>query len=295
VLRIDDIKADARYGQSAPFNGMPPGHLPVTSYLSAPVISRSGEILGALIFGHDKPGVFTERSQRIVTAIASQAAIAIDNAGLYESIQRELVERQKFETHQDLLIQELNHRVKNMLSTVQSIATQTLRAHTEPEAMKGFQGRLLALSQSHSLIMRENWHEVDLREIAASALAPFLNAESADERARLEGPPVPLSPKVALALGMGFHELATNAVKYGALSAPQGLVEIRWREVDKDELCITWVEKNGPPVEPSDHRGFGNRLLKRGLAHELGGTVRIVHDPGGVICEIHMPLPEATP
>ncbi|SDY06789.1 HWE histidine kinase domain-containing protein [Citreimonas salinaria] len=295
VLRIDDIRRDPRYGRAAPFYGMPPGHLPVTSYLAAPVIGRGGEIMGALIFGHEKPGIFTERAERIVTAIAAQAAIAIDNSALFDAAQSEILERQKFEEHQEFLIQELNHRVKNMLATVQSIATQTLRGRAEDEAMETFQGRLLALSKSHSLIMRENWREVDLRDVAATALAPFLDAHAAGDRARLTGPPVRLSPKVALSLGMGFHELATNAAKYGALGAEAGVVEIRWRNVDADEICITWVEKNGPSVKPPRRKGFGSRLLERGLAHELGGTVKLVHDPGGLICEIRMPVPEGAP
>ena len=295
VVRIDDVKRDPRYGKSAPIYGMPAGHLPVTSYLAAPVYSRSGDILGALIFGHEEPGVFTERSERIVVAIAAQAAIAIDNSVLYEAAQRELVERQKYEEHQELLIQELNHRVKNMLATVQSIATHTLRGHADEAAMRTFQARLLALSQSHSLIMRENWRDVDLAEVADTAVEPFLNGKAREERTVLEGPQIRLTPKAALALGMGFHELATNAAKYGALTSEAGWVEIRWREVDESTLCITWVEKGGPPVEPPRRRGFGSRLLERGLAHELGGTVRIVHDPGGMICEIHMPVPEITP
>lgn len=294
VLRKGNIKEDPRYGQNGPFHGMPPGHLPVTSYLAAPVVSRNGTILGALIFGHEEPDIFSERSERIVTSIAAQASIAIDNANLFEAAQNEIAERQRSEDHQKLLIQELNHRVKNMLATVQSIATRTFRGRTETSAMRLFEGRLLALSQSHSLIMRESWRNVELRQVAATALSPFLGKSADEERTLLEGEPIRLTPKIALALGMGFHELATNAAKYGSLNCDEGRVEIRWREVSEGVLCITWVEKNGPPVTPPQRKGFGTRLLERGLALEIDGTVRLLYDAGGLICEIRMPMPEAS-
>lgn len=292
VIRVRDVTADSRYGNMAPFHGMPAGHLPVTSYLAAPVVSRTGQIHGALIFGHEKAGVFDERAERLVVAVAAQAAIALDNANLFEEAQREIAERQRSEEHQKLLVQELNHRVKNMLATVQSIATQTYRGSSDEGLMRLFHGRLLALSHSHSLIMEENWTTVDLRAIAATALIPFIGEIQGSGRALLEGDPIQLSPKLALALGMGFHELATNAVKYGSLKTDAGVVEIRWRDVGDGILCITWVEKNGPVVSPPQRKGFGTRLLERGLAHELDGTVRLLHDPNGLICEIRMPLPE---
>lgn len=294
VVRVGDVTADPRYGTHAPFYGMPPGHLPVTSYLAVPVISRSGEIHGALIFGHEEPDVFTERSERLVTAIAAQASIAIDNANLFTAAQKEIAERQRSEDHQKLLAEELNHRVKNMLATVQSIANQTFRGRAEPEAMRLFTGRLLALSHSHSLIMQENWRNVELSAIVTSALVPFVGDLEGNERVLMEGDPVQLTPKLALALGMGFHELATNAVKYGSLASTDGLVEIRWRDIGEGNLCITWVEKKGPVFTPPPSKGFGTRLLEQGLAHEIDGTVRLLHDPRGLICEIKMPMPETT-
>lgn len=291
VIRSDDIRRDPRYGLNAPYQGMPPKHLPVTSYLSVPVKACNGTIHGALIFGHEDAGVFTERSERIVTAIAAQASVAIDNAALFEAAQQEIAERQKVEAHQKLLIQELNHRVKNMLATVQSIAKRTLRGRTDQFAMETFQNRLLALSQSHSLIMRENWRPVDLRELAHTALAPFLDAVTGAERVQLDGPDIRLAPKVALALGMGFHELVANAVRHGALRSEQGRIEIRWREMDDNTLHLSWVEKEGPPVDVVQGQGFGLQLLEKGLAHELGGEVRVNLARSGVSCEISLPDP----
>ncbi len=292
VVRSPDIRRDPRYGHNAPFRGMPEDHLPVASYLSVPVLACNGAVHGALIFGHEDVGVFTERSERIVRAIAAQAAAAIDNASLFEASQREIAERQKAEAHQKLLIQELNHRVKNMLATVQSLARRTLRGHADEVAMQSFQGRLHALSHSHSLIMRENWQAVDLRDLAHTALAPFLEEMKEKEKARLEGPAIRLTPKIALALGMGFHELAANAARYGALRGDAGRIELFWKTLDDGTLHISWVEKDGPPVEPFQETGFGSYLLRRGLAHELGGEVQIRAERSGMICEISVPDPE---
>jgi PAS domain S-box-containing protein len=291
VIRSDNIRRDPRYGLNAPYQGMPPKHLPVTSYLSVPVKACNGTIHGALIFGHGDAGVFTERSERIVTAIAAQASVAIDNAALFEAAQQEIAERQKVEAHQKLLIEELNHRVKNMLATVQSIAKRTLRGRADQIAMETFQNRLLALSQSHSLIMRENWRPVDLRELARTALAPFLNAVTGAERVQLDGPDIRLAPKVALALGMGFHELVANAVRHGALRSEQGRIEIRWREMDDNTLHLSWAEQEGPPIDVVQGQGFGLQLLEKGLAHELGGEVRLDLARSGMRCEISLPDP----
>jgi GAF domain-containing protein len=132
TVRSDDITKDPRYGQLAPYYdyGMPKGHLPVTSYLAVPVISRSGEVLGGLFFGHEEPARFTARHEELLVGIAGQAAIGIDNARLYQAAQREIAERRQAEQHRQLLMNELNHRVKNTLATVQSIAAQTLPAST---------------------------------------------------------------------------------------------------------------------------------------------------------------------
>ncbi|QDA36168.1 GAF domain-containing protein (plasmid) [Paracoccus liaowanqingii] len=294
AIRLDDVRSDPRYGLNVPFNGLPSGHLPVTSYLAVPVISRTGEIHGALIFGHAEQGIFSTRSERIVTSIAAQASIAIDNANLFTAAQRQIAERERSEAHQKLLAQELNHRVKNMLATVRSIATQTFRGEATDTARNVFEGRLLSLSKSHSLIMEKNWKDVSLESVLSTGLLPFFGEIAMSDRVFLEGEAIQLTPKLALALGMGIHELATNAVKYGAMKNDVGKIEIRWRDIGDNTLCITWVEKDGPAVAPPNSKGFGTLLLERGLAHELDGAVKIVHDPAGLICEIRMPLPEMT-
>lgn len=188
------------------------------------------------------------------------------------------------EQHQRLLVDELNHRVKNMLTVVISLATQTLRRAGSLEEFSGvFLGRVHALTAAYTLLSRESWSGVQLEEIVTEELRPFM----AGERAiiRVEGPPVPLDPRGALALGMAIHELATNAAKYGALSVPEGDVAVTWtmeRHGDGEHLVLDWTEQNGPPVTAPTKLGFGTTLIERGLAHDLSGEARIEFLPGGV-------------
>jgi two-component sensor histidine kinase len=194
--------------------------------------------------------------------------------------------------HQKLLLDELNHRVKNTLSTVQAIASQTLRTNADPaDFREAFEARLMALSATHNLLTATNWVSADLREVAQLEFRPY-----GPERYRLAGPSVALSPAQALALGMLFHELATNAAKHGALAAGEGQVEVAWRVATPDgraELEIDWTEHGGPPVMPPTRRGFGSRLIQRSLQGQLGGEAALDYAPDGVRCHIRLPLTRA--
>lgn len=195
--------------------------------------------------------------------------------------------------HQALLLNELSHRVKNTLATVQSITAQTLRASgVAPDARATLEGRLIALARAHDVLMEQHWRGADLCEIVDRALDAFVG--NGDGRLRLEGPPVHVSPKIALALAMALQELTTNAIKYGALSNDAGHVNLSWTVRDKDPpvLSLRWEERGGPPVEPPSHQGFGSRLLKRNLAAELEGEVDVQYARAGVVCAIDFPLPE---
>lgn len=285
VVRSGDITKDPRYGKLGPHFGMPEGHLPVRSYLAVPVRSRSGEIIGGLFFGHPDPGVFDDRAEWLAEGVASHAAIAIDNARLYQSAQAELAQRGQAEAHQRLLINELNHRVKNTLATVQSLAAQTLRSSDDLKtAREAFEQRLMALSATHNLLTQSSWSSAELGDLVRQAAEPF----SAD-RFVFEGPAVSLSPAPSLALSMALHELGTNALKYGALSAPRGRVRLTWRVVG-DRLALSWTEEGGPPVAPPSRKGFGSRLISQALARELRGEVSLDYAPTGVRCEISFPL-----
>lgn len=207
-------------------------------------------------------------------------------------LQREVQERRRAEQRQQLLIHELNHRVKNMLATVQSVARQSLGGARGAGPLEDFENRLLALAWAHDVLTHEHWVGASLRTVLARTLAPYGEA-----RVALVGPDLRISPKMALALAMGVHELATNAVKYGALSTEAGRVEVRWRIDERarpPRLALDWRESGGPPVQPPSSRGFGTRLLERGLAHELGGEVSIRFAPAGVTCRVRAPF-EAEP
>ncbi len=196
------------------------------------------------------------------------------------------------EQHQRLLVDELNHRVKNMLAVVISLATQTLRRSATLEEFSGvFLGRVHALTAAYTLLSRESWSGVQLDEVVAEELRPFTAADRANIRA--EGPPVPLDPRGALALGMAIHELATNAAKYGALSVPEGDVAVTWsleRNGGDEHLTLDWTERNGPPVTAPAKRGFGTTLIERGLAQDLSGEARIEFLPKGVRASVRVNL-----
>jgi two-component sensor histidine kinase len=200
--------------------------------------------------------------------------------------------RKRVEAHRKLLLNELNHRVKNTLATVQSIAMQTLGGAPESaELVWRFESRLMALAKAHSLLTRRHWRGAALKELLAQELEPF----GGETRARfaIAGDDVELEPKAALALAMAFHELATNAVKYGALSGSEGKIRIvsEVRAGDGGRvLRLTWTESDGPEVAQPMHRGFGTRLVRSGLAHELQGEVRLDYQPAGLVCTMRIPL-----
>ena len=291
VVRSDDITKDQRYGRSAPHYGMPAGHLPVRSYLAVPVTSRSGEVLGGLFFGHAEPGEFSATDEELIRGVAGQAAVAIDNARLFQALELELARRKKVENQQKLLIDELNHRVKNTLATVQSIVSQTSRGAPADQVRGVIEGRLLALAGAHDLLTRENWAGARLQDVLVRATSAFTDGSAS--RFRTDGPPVTLAPQQALALAMAMHELATNAVKYGALSVPIGWVEISWQE-RQGGLDLQWREHGGPVVSAPNKAGFGTRLLQRGLASDLQATVDLDFHPDGLRCQITAAL-AATP
>lgn len=390
IVRSDDIRADPRYGKNSPHQGMPKGHLPVVSYLAVPVIARSGEVLGGLFFAHDQPGVFTQESEDFVAGIAAHAAIAIDNARLFQvekrlasiietsydailtkslcgivtswnegaerilgytsaemigqsimrlipqdrpneepeilgrvsrgervdpyetvrihkdgslinislsvsplkdqtgkvvgasAIARDITEKARAEQVQRLLVEEMKHRVKNSLATVQAIARQSLRSASDDERAV-FTARLHALANAHDLLTQENWRHAPLREIISRALTPFETS-----RFTIAGPAVPIEASKSLQLTMAFHELATNAVKYGALSNASGQVRIDWTVLDGQsgpKLRICWEERGGPPVSPTNRKGFGSRLIQASLERS-----EVVLAPEGASCVLEMTL-----
>ncbi len=212
------------------------------------------------------------------------------------AIGRDMTEAKRAETHLRLLIDELNHRVKNTLAIVQGIVQQTFKATADPAAARAaFEGRIAALSEAHNLLTREHWSPVSMRQIIRDAIAPHSGPDGEAPRFDLDGPDFTIAPRTAISLALVCHELATNAVKHGALSRPGGTVRIRWAIETGEQgrrLHLEWVEQGGPPVKPPSRRGFGTRMIERGLAAEFGGTVRIEFAPGGLRCTVDAPLRE---
>jgi two-component sensor histidine kinase len=236
-----------------------PGEEPEDAYVDfnyQPIRDADGAIIGVFVQGHD------------VTEGVRAA------------------ERQK------LMIDELNHRVKNTLATVQSIAVQTARSHADPRTFaEGFQARLLALSHTHDLLTRSHWEGADL-----AAILQHETEAHGSHRVTLNGLPVALGPAAALSLGMIFHELATNAAKYGALSSPEGRVLVDWSVSNQARpvLHLSWRELDGPPVAPPKRRGFGSRLIERNVRHDLAGEVKLDYASDGFSADFSIPLDRGT-
>jgi PAS domain S-box-containing protein len=235
---------------------------------------------------------------------AGGAALAVSYepmpGGGWVATYADVSERRAAEERQTLLMRELDHRAKNALAVVQ--AALRLTPKDDPEAYaKAVGGRVSALARAHTLLARGQWSGAELRDLAWGELAPFLGGGAAaagqpsPPRAALDGPDVTLVPGAAQALSMALHELATNATKHGALSAPNGRVSLFW-EVDGQAgvLRLRWAEAGGPPMAaPPTRRGFGSRVLEATLRDQLGGRVSREWRPGGLVCGIELPLARA--
>jgi PAS domain S-box-containing protein len=191
---------------------------------------------------------------------------------------RDITERKSEEEHRETLLSEMDHRVKNVLAAVQSLAAQSARRTTSTEGfISAFAGRLKAMASAHELLTATRWRGADLAHIAAAELGGL-----APGQARWEGPELILTPRAANAVSLALHELATNAVKYGALSVETGRVEVIWEVPPEGGFTLRWVERGGPPVAPPERRGFGSTLLDRVTGRELGGEGRVEYHADGV-------------
>ena len=201
------------------------------------------------------------------------------------------------EAHRSLLIDELNHRVKNTLAVVQSIAARTFAdVPVTSVARQAFEARLVALAGAHNVLSDQHWESASLHEILAAVLRPYMPRDR--DRFALDGPDLRLAPQTAIAVAMAVHELATNAAKYGALSNSSGRVLIAWSMAgppQRPHFSLTWREAGGPPVRPPTRRGFGTTLIERGFAGESGGSAVLQYEPAGLVCRIDIPLAASAP
>lgn len=187
---------------------------------------------------------------------------------------------------QRLLIDELNHRVKNTLATVQSIASQTLRSTNDVAlARKAFEARIMALSKAHTMLSDRQWHDTEIGHLICQELRAFDG-----DQVRYGGPVLVVNAKATVALALVVHELATNAARHGALSVPEGTLAVNWREGEDDSLVLEWVERGGPPVREPARRGFGSRLLSTVVTGELGGALSLEHEEAGLRAQLSIPL-----
>ncbi len=204
----------------------------------------------------------------------------------------DLTDHKEEQTRLRMLVDELNHRVKNTLATVQLIVSHAMQSTSYAPVRDAIEARLSALSRSHDLLTRGQWKKSDLRDVILAALAPFGIENGRNPRFILSGETVQVAPAAVLALGVFFHELATNALKYGALSNPQGTISINWTvtpAAEGEALLLNWREAGGPSVPPRSHKGFGSRVIERGLSHQLGGSVALTFHPEGLECAISIP------
>lgn len=224
-----------------------------------------------------------------VSPVRNRSGMVIGASKIARDVTQERLAREK----QALLIAELNHRVKNTLATVQSIARQTLRASEGLEQFGAlFEARLLALSRAHSILSAGSWGHVALSELMRVMLEPFRG--EGENRFRLDGDEVVVSPNIFLMLALAIQELATNAVKYGALSSPTGRVHVTWHSSPSGgggEVTLQWREQDGPQIlTPPHRRGFGARLLDRIVAYDLGGVSDLSFTREGVQWQVRFPL-----
>jgi len=209
----------------------------------------------------------------------------------------DVTDRKRAEAQQSLLLAELNHRVRNILAVITSLATQTIRrSRGLADFNDAFVGRLRALSRVHGLLTRSNWTTTTLDAVAREALAPH-GADEVSAQIRISGPSSKLSPRTAQAFSLLFHELGTNAAKYGALSVKDGVIELNWEILPANgrqgRITIAWHERGGPAVAPPERRGFGSLLIEQTVRFELKGDCAVSYDPQGFRCRIELPWPQA--
>lgn len=202
------------------------------------------------------------------------------------SIVRDITERKRLERDVQLLSREVDHRARNLLALVQ--ATVSLSNADTPQDLKAvIGGRIQALSKAHDLLAEARGKGADLASLVRQELAPYCSEKAL--RTDVNGAEVNLTPSQAQPFALLFHELTTNAVKYGALSVPSGRVRVRWTNADDGHLLLRWVEQDGPAIKPPDRRGFGMRVIEEGVRRQLGGDVHFDWKPCGLTCSVELP------
>lgn len=230
------------------------------------------------------------RSTPVVSLVSVIRAALRDRDRQYQ-IRDYLRALSQMNERKDMLLGELAHRVKNTLTVIQAIVTETRRQCSDMDTfVEALEGRLRALAVSHDVLQTTRWQGGDLDQVITSVMSPFLGSGGVSEpRLLRQGPPVTLRPEATQAMSMILHELASNAAKYGALSTETGAVVARWGMGASGELRFEWREEGGPPARPPERRGYGTSLIEQLAPYQFGGASRLLFEPGGVRCEISLP------
>lgn len=263
------------------------GIVPTASIEGTPILTaftRSLESGWVVAIGMPYETLDRPARQSLVLAAAIGTALLLLGFLFASRLAGQLV---RAEAHRSLLMNELNHRVKNTLTSVQSIVARGLPDLPANAAYKrAAESRLLALSSAHNILSTQNWESASVSDLAKAVVGPY----GPKDRVRLEGPEVILAPRLAIPFAMILNELATNAVKHGALSAPGGAVSVAWSMIGPDRLRLEWRELGGPPTLPPTVLGYGTRFIERAVSHELGGAYASAYPAEGFTCTIEIPV-----
>lgn len=273
---VADVEADPR--TSAASGALL--DMQVRTLVNIPLM-EDGQLAGMMIVHYHQVTAFGRTEEDFVRAVADRTHAALDEA--------EVVAAQKLRDG------EISHRLKNSMAMVQAIAFQTLKGDDIIERRSAFSSRLTALSNAHEMLIHRTWQGAALRETVASALIPHGDTS----RFRIEGPEIELNARQALSMSLAVHELATNAIKYGALHNSDGMISISWGFSDKPDeppsFEWTWRESGGPLVASPERKGFGSKLITRALPSDFAGKVSILYEPTGVVCHLSCPASSVSP
>ncbi|WP_185983810.1 HWE histidine kinase domain-containing protein [Aureimonas mangrovi] len=256
-----------------------PAQWPEIAATVLPAVDRDGHWRGELTFRHFRTGELIPVLYDIIGLRDGGEEVVA-----YANISRDMRDEKAAEARQHILNEELSHRMKNTLAMVQAVATQTLRGVTEKDAVEAFKKRLHAIASAHHVLLQQNWSAAQFRQVVDAVLANF----EMGDRFSLSGENITLGPRATLSLSLLLHELATNALKYGALSNETGHVALAWSINTNGELILRWEESGGPSPQQPDRRGFGSRLISMGLTGTGGSELH--YPPEGFKAIFSAPL-----
>jgi two-component sensor histidine kinase len=270
TVECTDVASDERFSAGWRTLGQEHG---LRALVSIPALHADGFALGTLVVAYPPESPLQAEQRLLADELAKLCALILNY--------------RRTQMRHELLIGELQHRLRNLFSTIGAVVYATLKSHPEPDTFrKTFDGRLMALSRAHSIALEKG--EADLRQLLVDTLAPY----SIDHPVSVDGPKLLLAQEAAVAFSLAAHELATNAAKYGAFSKSGGSVGIRWNiETVEGEprFSMTWEEQGGPEVRPPSRQGFGQRTLKRSIASAFDGAIELDYRPGGLRCRVTAP------